>query len=583
MNQPLFGKQKPTDQPEQEQKSGGETLDFWGSEIHQPDQSQPTLSGAEPAASRSHESLPASDELLKPFESYGETETSQVEAEETTAENSEPSVRKIAGATFRRLEEPVNLYADQTNESVEETAPAAPESFDVSSSFEPHAVTPQEHESAQYTAETFSDPGFGEPQPMAEFPAPVEPTEEVVQDFAIEPDLAAEAVDSLETGNENTMSEDVAAMAAATTAPAEESEDLRTLIKEHELWLDSQGAEGRRAVFREDNLAGVDFSHQRLAGASFRGLNLARCKFIQAQLNEADFSDCNLQHCDFTAAMLDNAAFQQVDASNASFTAAQMAEVDFNAANLEHSNFVQAKIPQTNFRDANLNGANLQQVTANLAQFRGAQMENTNLSSSDFTQAVFREANLRNANFSDSNMVQAHFKDAVLSHVDLNSADFSQALDISADIQAQFMQVERAKLHNEMQKLEQIRGELEQRERALISEREQLQKQLILERNKQPAPQQAPDVGELGDRIKKTSRQFMFMGIGWFILAFFLMIILQNVFAQLDSSDLSMGEMALMGLLLVGPLVLFVVSMSKSFSISYALRKLTKHDPNEPE
>ncbi|MDG1288060.1 MAG: pentapeptide repeat-containing protein [Rickettsiales bacterium] len=369
-----------------------------------------------------------------------------------------------------------------------------------------------------------------------------------------------------------------------TPPPAGADDSLQTLLTEHQQWLDSNGAQGRRAVFREENnLAGMDLSHQRLSGASFRGLNLARCKFTQAQLSEADFGDCQLEGSDFTAATINSANFTQANVNYSAFSAAQAQNADFSAAQAEDCNFTQANLQETIFRDANLKDTNLQHSTANLANFRGAQMESTDLNHSNLTQAIFREANLTKANFDGAQIIQASFKDAVLSHVDLNSTDFSQAQDVSAEIQAQFMQVERTNLNSEIQKLDRIRDELEQRERALIAEREQLQRQLQHEKNQEStATQNMPDVGAVSETLQKGSRLFLFFGIGWFLLSFLLAIILQNVISQLEDNELSLMEMMLMGVLTLVPLLFFVVSMSKSFSLSYALRKLTPHDPNEP-
>lgn len=436
---------------------------------------------------------------------------------------------------------------------------------------------------------------------MEEAPAIHAPAIEPTLEAAIEIDglddddeISADIYDALEEANTPTASaEEMAevgmpAMQAGelagmgnTTVEVDEAA-VKLLISEHQQWLDSAGAEGRRAVFR-DNLSGMDFSQQRLSGASFRGLNLERCKFTQTQLNEADFGDCQLTGADFTAANLDSAIMTHVMANDVAFSAAQMNKVDFGDSQAQGADFTQAKMSEANFRDSNLSGAKLQNATAHLINFRGANLDQSNLNHGDFSQATFREANLNGAILEAANLTQASFKDTQLNRVDLNSADFSQALDISTDVQAQFMQVERAKLHNEVQKLDHIRDELEQRERALISEREQLQRQLHAERTKAPAQGSAIDTGEIATKLAKGSRLFLFFGIGWALLSFLLAIIMQNVISQLESGDLSLIEILLMGILMLMPLFLFVVSMSKAFSLSYALRKLVPRDPNEPQ
>lgn len=665
MNEPLFGKQKSSDTDEStekkaEQDANQPTMDFWGEEAHKPD---PT---AAPTASPS--TLPASDALIKPFENKTE-ETLTTEptttpdpavapptqspstpppfaaetvttaqsmpptAEEidpatpTQTETNEPNVRKIASATFRRLDEPLDMKTVEATSSID-TAPVEPpkeETVTLAKHPEPMVnpetppiptptAEPVEPPTAMLgdspiiqdeapAAETVIEPSAPTTKEIPMVEATIEPPAPVAEeaatdDVSIEVDeleddeISADIYDSL--GEETTESSpeemgevgmpDIQAGELAGTTSAHVDVDpalVQSLIAEHQQWLDTAGAQGRRAVFR-DNLTGMDFSQQRLSGASFRGLDLSRCKFTQALLNEVDFGDCILQGADFTTANLDSATLTNVNANNAAFSAAQMYKADFGNAQLEQTNFTHAKMTEANMRDANLSKASLQNVTANLVNFRGAHLFKADLSEGDFSQASFREANMNDSILDSAILIQTSFKDTELMRVDLNSADFSQAQDISSEVQAQFMQMERSKLKEESQKLERIRNELEQRERAIISEREQLQRQLRSKGANEPAKKTTLDTGETATKLNKASRLFLFFGIGWFGLSFLLAIIMQNVISELDSGDLSIFEMLLMGVLLLMPLLFFVVSMSKSFSLSYALRKLTPKDPNDP-
>ncbi|GEM_PF-3497669 len=704
MNDSLFGKQgKPKAAQTAEPQATPEEpmMDFWSDEAHKPDsstpvtptaivtptatptnpiQSEPATAPTAPVATpHSEGQLPASNELIKPFEdtniSTDETpaitpELAPLEPAPQIQTTSEEQVREIGSARFRRLDEPVDLSStqEQTIEPVikpviapvTETTPEAviaepqivptpiPEPSMVEEAVQepvaPETTAPikgtvkpenaisydnlwgKEQQAtpviatATETVPTLETAVAAAPEiaaplaaemPEIEVPSPANPElqnelqnlqeeENLLEDLEIdpiaeEPAITADVLDELDKVNSSSATGEETDLAfelmnpgelagMKTPPPAGADDSLQTLLAEHAQWLDSDGTSGRRAVFREENnLAGIDLSHQRLSGASFRGINLARCKFTQAQLSEADFGDCQLEGSDFTAATLTNAIFTQANINSSAFSAAQAQNTDFSAAQVQDCNFTQANLQEANFRDANLKDTNLQQSTATLANFRGANMENVDLNHSNLIQTIFREANLTNAKFEGAEVIHAHFKDAALSHVDLNSADFSQAQDISAEVQAQFMQVERANLHNEVQKLDHIRDELEQRERALIAEREQLQRQLQNEKNQQAeTKQQMPDLGDVATKFKKGSRLFLFFGIGWFLLSFLLAIILQNVISQLDSSELSLIEMILMGVLMLVPLLFFIVSMSKSFSLSYALRKLTPRDPNEP-
>ena len=373
-------------------------------------------------------------------------------------------------------------------------------------------------------------------------------------------------------------SEPLTEVVGAATTVLDDDVAIKLLIQEHQLWLDSAGAEGRRAVFRE-NLKGVDFSHKRLSGASFHGLNLDGCNFTQTFLNEVDFGECQLNGANFTAANLDSAIMTNITANDVIFSAAQMEKTEMGGSQCERADFTQATMKHANMRDSNLTEAKLQNVTAHSTNFRGANLSQADLNNGDFTQAIFREASLNGAIIESANLVQTIFKDAHLNRVDLNSADFSQAIDVSSEVQSEFMQIERTKLQQELQSLAMIRSELEERERRMISERQKLQRTLQQESTKQ-VDLQRPTIedAEITEKLKKSGRLFLGFGIGWAILSFCVAIIMQNVISQMDSADLSVIEMILMGILLVMPLIFFVISMAKSFSLSNALRKITQHD-----
>ena len=651
MNESLFGKKghKPTSAPQaptQQQIPAEAESDFWGGEVHKPDNPETETSAIKPPETTPEATIetnventpsaifPDGGQLLKPFdkpisEPVAEPSVATEQAAETllpaTPTPETPEVINTyaeSSATFSRPEEPVDLRpiveeipaiepistaVPMANEAITTTAPAetssAVESIENTNSLwqSPDNSQTLEAENANKQAISTTE-AITENTPVApETEALIETETQQESSLATElgidtldDDISADAYDNLDKQkNHNSDNADIAdiaipdmeAGALAGTNPAatpDAESPLQTLIIEHKNWLDSNGTDGRRAVFREDIIsADTDLSHQQLSGASFRGLNIARCKFTQAQLNEADFSDCNLEGADFTAAILDNANFEQANANQAAFSAAQMPKANFSAAQLQNSNFTQAKIQEANFRDANLGGANLQQVTANLTNFRGAQLDNADLNHADLTQAIFREANLNHSNLESANLLHTNLRDASMHKVDLNSTDFSQAIEVSSDIQAQFMQSERESLKHEMEKLDHIRDELEQRERSLINEREQLQRQLQAEKS-QTETKQLPDISDMSVKFKKSGRLFMIFGIGWLLLSFLLAIIMQSVFAQLESGQLSIIEMLLMGVVMLVPLLFFVVSMAKSFSLSHSLNKLIPHDPNDP-
>jgi uncharacterized protein YjbI with pentapeptide repeats len=105
----------------------------------------------------------------------------------------------------------------------------------------------------------------------------------------------------------------------AATAPMKpiERKELETIIRRHEVWVESGGREGTRASFAERNLAGHDLSGHNLATVSFdyanlRGVRLCRtvlaaCSFHHANLRAADLAGSDLRGADLSSSVITGA------------------------------------------------------------------------------------------------------------------------------------------------------------------------------------------------------------------------------------------------------------------------------------
>ena len=82
---------------------------------------------------------------------------------------------------------------------------------------------------------------------------------------------------------------------------------LREILTQHVLWLDSDGFQGRRA-----NLPGMS-----LTRADLRGANLAGANLFEAELREADLFEANLWGADLSGADLRGADLTGVNLAGA--------------------------------------------------------------------------------------------------------------------------------------------------------------------------------------------------------------------------------------------------------------------------
>ena len=76
--------------------------------------------------------------------------------------------------------------------------------------------------------------------------------------------------------------------------------ELETILYDHELWLNSDGARGKFANFAGANFAGADLRGVYLAGANLVGADLAGANLAGADLWDADLRGANLAGATFT-------------------------------------------------------------------------------------------------------------------------------------------------------------------------------------------------------------------------------------------------------------------------------------------
>ena len=61
---------------------------------------------------------------------------------------------------------------------------------------------------------------------------------------------------------------------------------LKEILKQHKLWLETNGLEGERAELQDANLSWANLSRVNLCDADFRGANLTGAKNLPEYLKE---------------------------------------------------------------------------------------------------------------------------------------------------------------------------------------------------------------------------------------------------------------------------------------------------------
>ena len=137
-----------------------------------------------------------------------------------------------------------------------------------------------------------------------------------------------------------------------------EASELNLILEQHQLWIETNGVQGKLA-----NLTGANLSYANLRGAKLKDADLRRADLRRANLNGAEFHAANLTRASLTRANLNGAIL-----TGAFLTGANLEDVSFinaylEGANLEGANLTGANLTGAILRDADLTGAILPDIS----------------------------------------------------------------------------------------------------------------------------------------------------------------------------------------------------------------------------
>ena len=131
-------------------------------------------------------------------------------------------------------------------------------------------------------------------------------------------------------------------------------EELKTILEQHTLWLDSNETEGKCADLSDANLSDADLTDAKLYGADLYGADLTGANLRFANLYRANLTGANLFYANLTGADLSGANLTGADLSGADLTDAKL-----YGANLSYANLTGANLSYANLTVADLTGTNL--------------------------------------------------------------------------------------------------------------------------------------------------------------------------------------------------------------------------------
>ena len=150
--------------------------------------------------------------------------------------------------------------------------------------------------------------------------------------------------------------------------------NLKKILREHKLWLESAGRKGCKADLSGADLSGADLRWADLSEANLSGADLYKAYLSGADLYKADLSGADLSGADLRLADLSGADLSGADLYKAYLSGAYLYKAYLSGANLRWAYLRWAYLSEANLSEANLSEANLSEANLSEANLSGADL-----------------------------------------------------------------------------------------------------------------------------------------------------------------------------------------------------------------
>lgn len=115
------------------------------------------------------------------------------------------------------------------------------------------------------------------------------------------------------------------------------AEELKTILDQHRLWIESDGVRGKRADLRSANLCNKDLHCADLRRADLSYADLVGANLCYANLSNADLRGATLLEANLSFANLSNAELRYSNLVNAKLHRAQLRYADLRGADIDYA------------------------------------------------------------------------------------------------------------------------------------------------------------------------------------------------------------------------------------------------------
>lgn len=344
-----------------------------------------------------------------------------------------------------------------------------------------------------------------------------------------------------------------AAQHIETLTPLSQAE-FEVALREHELWMRTEGQQGRRANFRDLDLRGCRLSGASLSGASLRGaclkgLDLSRTVFTEVDMADANLSEVKAQGANFQRANLSKAKLDMAVLEAADFSFANLQSVDLSGANLDNAVLVQASMREAQLASSTLERANLSQTI-----LREAVLTDANLSQANLEHADLRDTRCTRTRFDGAKLKETMLRGAELEGVSFIEVDFSHAVDVAPQYQMVAFQQRQEALLEEKRQLAQEKQRLAEKEAAVLNDKRDTELKVSL------FNQLKEDEQQFRKQLAGFASKAKLFSVIWFLATGVMGLIVGLVAVNIPMDKLNIIEISVLFGVLLALLALFFIS-----------------------
>ena len=189
-------------------------------------------------------------------------------------------------------------------------------------------------------------------------------------------------------------------------------EQIKQIVDNHQLWLQTYEAEGKCA----------DFSNEELSGYRFENVNLSFAKFDNACLNDTKFVHTTLHHTSFYKAYLRRVFIRYCDINHANFKFAGMNNACIEYSYIYQSNFLACDLKLSDHWTVNYTSCDFKDALLSFSTFKYCYMHDCNLSDVASINVRYLNSVLETLDCTNVNFTKSEFKNSTIANLAMKSA-----------------------------------------------------------------------------------------------------------------------------------------------------------------